>query len=205
MDGQSNVERAVPCIRCGYDLRGLTEPHQIRCPECGTPSAHPLSELARDKARRRARAAVALGMGGGVAVCLLIGNPIAVAVGAPVLADTLAVAGIAALSLCLLQFLLTTRCAPGWSYKFLLFVASGIAASFFALLSVYFVVLIFSHVRFPNRGGPGPTILELAVTVAAAVLGSIAATWPFAVLAARTRKSLQPGWLLRDEDFGTIQ
>ena len=29
------LERGVPiCLRCGYDLRGQTEP---RCPECGTP------------------------------------------------------------------------------------------------------------------------------------------------------------------------
>ncbi|MBN1347708.1 MAG: hypothetical protein JXQ73_33785 [Phycisphaerae bacterium] len=34
------VERGIPiCIRCGYDLRGQTEP---RCPECGTPFAEGL-------------------------------------------------------------------------------------------------------------------------------------------------------------------
>ncbi len=37
-----HIVRDVYCARCGYNLRGLTRRH--RCPECGTPAVHSLSD-----------------------------------------------------------------------------------------------------------------------------------------------------------------
>lgn len=59
-EGAATIDADIPCLSCGYNLRGLAE--DGRCPECGTaiePSVQRYRLRGRQRWRRRARAAVA--------------------------------------------------------------------------------------------------------------------------------------------------
>jgi len=50
------------CLRCGYDLRGATEPEQVRCPECGFSNLRSLHHVALEKRKRRLEKAISVGL-----------------------------------------------------------------------------------------------------------------------------------------------